>query len=142
VAAVIEAHRWDTRVEGRCLSACVLVLLAGESREAAPRAHIGVHQATAVGSTEVSPRGNATIRSEYLRRGVAEEFVERALQVPPTQVWYPTGNELYRAGVLTRFVQLDRHRVGSVEPVPVDVRPTLDVLPSWADRWWESPRGR
>jgi hypothetical protein len=102
MAATIKERALDTRVEGPCMSACTLLLLAGQERSASPAAQIGFHQPSFPG---FGPDGmeDATdeLRAEYRRAGVEGRFVDRAMEFPGDMMWFPPHQELLRANVLT-----------------------------------------
>ena len=102
MANMIKARHLDTVAKDKCLSACVMALLAGTKRTANFGARIGLHQPTFPGQTqEEHDDAIAAQRQFYLNAGVRADFVERAMKAVPTDMWYPTEDELLSAGVLT-----------------------------------------
>jgi hypothetical protein len=102
LADYVRQHGLTTRVERNCQSACTLVLLAGKERYARPGALIGFHQPSFPGFTE--DQRQAAIESNsraYVSAGMDPIFVSRAMATPPNDMWYPTHDELTRAGVIS-----------------------------------------
>lgn len=102
IAAAIKERGLDTRVEGPCMSACTLLLLAGRERSASPVASIGFHQPSFPGfGSDGLEDATEELRQEYRRLGVEAQFVDRAMQTPAVAMWYPPHEELLAANVLT-----------------------------------------
>jgi ATP-dependent protease ClpP protease subunit len=101
LAALVREKSLNTYVEGRCLSACTYVFLAGDDRAATPNAQIGFHPPTFAG-TSVSKAGLADMLAYYRTAGISESFLTRVRNTPSNEMWYPTRDELIDNGVLTR----------------------------------------
>lgn len=102
MAELIKARGLDARVERRCASACTFLLLAGKERSAHQFAEIGFHQPDFPGLTEADRKETiATNRADYITAGIKPEFLDRALETPPEEMWFPNHDELMTAGVLT-----------------------------------------
>ncbi|WP_416908892.1 MAG: ATP-dependent Clp protease proteolytic subunit [Polymorphobacter sp.] len=103
IAEQVRAFRLMTYVEGRCLSACTLILIAGSDRAATPNARIGFHQPDFPGlDSEARSRMIEANRQLYRQAGVAEEFINKAMESAPDRMWYPSHGEMFEAGILTR----------------------------------------
>ena len=109
MAEVIRTHNLNTHVERDCMSACTLALLAGHERTADDRARVGFHQARAIGqdrqrATSRHPPGRSRREEEalYVQAGVSAAFAHQVVNVPFSQMWVPTRQELLDAQVLTR----------------------------------------
>jgi hypothetical protein len=91
-----------TYVPRFCASACAFVFMGGRERYLGPGARLGFHAAAGLDdSAEATARLAAAARSWMLARGVADAFVDRAVSTPSSSMWYPSRDELVRAGVLT-----------------------------------------
>ncbi|SON57046.1 Clp protease [Hartmannibacter diazotrophicus] len=115
MARTIRAHGLTTQVEkdGRCASSCPLVFSGGSERIAAEGAAIGVHQVFSVASAaeligQSLPEGLAEgqrITAECQRllvdMGVDPRVWIHALETPPRQIFYFTGDELKEFALAT-----------------------------------------
>lgn len=101
IARLIRDRGMSTEAVNECASACTLILLAGERRAAAIGSRIGFHQPDFPG-LELEERRQMveSLRKNYLAAGVPGSFVRQALATPPDSMWYPTEQELLKAGVL------------------------------------------
>lgn len=98
----INAKDVITYVPTFCASACTMVFLGGRERYVAPGARLGFHRGSdLIDSPADSAELADALKSWMLSRGVAADFVARAMSTPPTSIWYPTVDQLLRAGVLT-----------------------------------------
>jgi hypothetical protein len=105
VGELIKAHHLSTFTARECVSACLLAFLAGRERYLGSSGKLGFHQASVDGSGgEVAEYGTNQFREALLGVGTPLSFVDRALAVPPSQVWYPTSAELISAHVVTAVV--------------------------------------
>jgi hypothetical protein len=112
LAHLVRSYALDTHVEFLCGSACTFPLLAGKQRTMAPDALIGFHQAS-VAYSPLLPldrdpsdlAGNHLIRSVYASANVGPAFIDRALQTPPTELWFPDIATLQSNNVITRIAK-------------------------------------
>jgi hypothetical protein len=103
LADVIRKRALNTYVEGYCSSACTIAFLAGKERAAAPTAKIGFHASRSVGTVSTAKsEETGQLRGIYEKAGLPEYFVNRAIDTPSDQMWYPTHDVLLSAGVVTR----------------------------------------
>ncbi len=103
-AKVIESHGLNTYVESHCASACTIAFLAGLSRAADPASKIGFHSVGFVGgnkSVMTKEEGDATMAA-YAKAGLPQAFIQKIVSTSSDQMWYPTHDEMLRAGVFTR----------------------------------------
>lgn len=102
VANAIQLRRATTFVPTTCVSACTFLFLGGQQRYLAPGAALGFHRAwqNMPGSGGNVQRMNLEIRARFAERGIAEDFVQRAMATPGEQLWYPSAAELQAAGVI------------------------------------------
>lgn len=102
IAKLVNRRGLNTAAQDYCMSACTLVLLAGKERAATQDAQVGFHQPQFPGAT---PSEQATLVSDmrqmYVKAGVTPDFLDKALSVPPNNMWFPTVDELLSAKVIT-----------------------------------------
>lgn len=129
IAEIVESNRLDTIAQGRCLSACATIFLAGQNRYLARGATLGFH------APYLNPEGERTFfdrnrerrgwndvfdyvpsvyslgvsaalrRFKYfLERGVDIEFIIESLDTAPDEILEPTRERLFKAGVLTTMI--------------------------------------
>ena len=104
LAKVIESHGLNTYVESHCASACTIAFLAGLSRAADPASKIGFHSVGFEGgnkSVMTKEEGDATMAA-YAKAGLPPAFIKKIVSTSSDQMWYPTHDEMLRAGVFTR----------------------------------------
>jgi hypothetical protein len=98
---LIKARGLSTYVAGECLSACTVAFMGGQERLVGPEAQLGFHAFDVPGGANLQ----ADIKREgiefYVEQGVDRAFARRALETPPTGMWYPSREELEGAGVIT-----------------------------------------
>jgi hypothetical protein len=95
----IRAHGLDALVTKKCSSACAIVFLGGKNRLIQPGAKIGFHSAYSVAGAE-----NYFGLDADASLGISRAFLVKAYSVPPTEMWYPTNQELIAAGVVTKII--------------------------------------
>ena len=102
MANAIQLRRATTFVPTTCVSACTFLFLGGQQRYLAPGAALGFHRAwqAMAGNDGNVQRMNREIRARFAERGIAEDFVQRAMATPGEQLWYPSPAELEAAGVI------------------------------------------
>jgi hypothetical protein len=104
LAGLIRARGLDTYVEDMCSSACTFAFLAGRERAATRTAKIGFHAPGFAGADAgFEASGRDFTRKVYLAAGLPAAFIERALAVPNSDMWYPERDELIKARVITRW---------------------------------------
>lgn len=101
IMALVHERGLDTYASQRCMSAATLVLTAGKARGAEPGARIGFHACKSPSAKGTA--GDASVMGGLVSAGVAEAFVHQVLAVPPSQMWFPTPEEMLRAGVLNSY---------------------------------------
>lgn len=118
MAELIRERGLDTRVEQHCASACTFLLMAGKDRSAHRFAQVGFHQPDFPGISDAERTAViADNRKDYVDAGIQPAFLDRAMNTPPDEMWYPTHVQLVEAGVLTaeEFTvgssRLDRERL-------------------------------
>jgi ATP-dependent protease ClpP protease subunit len=102
---VIRSRGLDTAATGLCASACTIAFMGGTQRLIAPAARLGFHQGNVPGGTAIDRAlQNRRDKRLLLEDGVDAAFVERAYATPNAEVWYPTPEELLRAGFATAIM--------------------------------------
>jgi hypothetical protein len=100
IAHAIQNRDLVTHAIGDCESACTLAFVAGRERFVGENASLGFHAVSA-------PVFTIDLNAEYDRylasRGVEEPFIRRAAATPANDMWYPTRDELFAAGVITEI---------------------------------------
>ncbi len=98
------ARNLDVIVDGECSSACTIILLSGKLRAAEAGSAVGFHRPDFPGMTTGELKKMADqLGDTYMRLGLRSSFVDRALDVPPTEMWYPKEEELFDVKVLNGF---------------------------------------
>lgn len=105
VVTVLRAHGIATHVDGHCASACALIYAGGSTRTLGPEGRIGLH-----GYAMQSDRNFGMIdpRVEMQRdlaifraQSIDESFVARLANLPQSPMWYPSREELRKAGMVS-----------------------------------------
>jgi hypothetical protein len=90
IAAEIMARGLDTYAPERCASACVDLFAAGERRWATSRSMFGLHRSGNECMPDNGPTREDRRDADFLRqRGVAESFIQQALDTPHDGIWRP-----------------------------------------------------
>jgi hypothetical protein len=126
LAEQIEANQLDVVAQGRCSSACTTLLLAGSNRYLADGASLGFHASTVLPAEERDFYEHNRARrgwddvfdyvpsvyefgytdamqyvTYFLRRGVDLEFTLHSLSIASSEIYEPSREQLFKAGVLT-----------------------------------------
>ncbi len=101
LADVLNTRGVTTLVTGTCASACTLAFVGGRARVLRRGGRLGFHGVAGDGTTAITS-GTQRFKLHFQRYGVAKDFIDRASAVSPASIWFPTHDELSRAGVLTR----------------------------------------
>lgn len=82
-------------------SACTLVFLAGTPRFVLRTARLGFHRAsTGAFSPLIDQLVNRELALTYEKAGLPVTFIERTMMTPPSDMWYPSVDELVNAGLI------------------------------------------
>jgi hypothetical protein len=100
LAKMIKDRHLTTYTSAGCASACTLAFIAGAHRYIAPDAVLGFHGVSRTMGRQASLQGNQEMRDLYLDAGLPVDFVDKALATPPSDIWYPTHDELLAAHVI------------------------------------------
>lgn len=101
MTAMIRERNLATYAVRECASSATLMLCAGKERGAQEGTRIGFHTTRSFAGT--SNISDASVMGSMMGAGISEEFVGRLMSVPPTSMWYPTAEEMLKAGVLTSY---------------------------------------
>ncbi|RXN90994.1 hypothetical protein C7R54_07270 [Achromobacter aloeverae] len=103
LANLVRARQLDTYVDEYCASACTYAFLAGRERAATPNARIGFHRPySPFGGKTIDFLASEDMMDRYRVAGLPDWFIKRVADTPSTSVWYPTGQQLADARVVTR----------------------------------------
>jgi hypothetical protein len=103
LATIVKRRGLHTYVEDQCASACTFVFLAGSDRAATPNAQIGFHLPSIMGNSPYLAKAGFQYMAEvYREAGLPSSFIEKVSTIPPSDMWYPTQDELIAAKVVTR----------------------------------------
>jgi len=116
IAGIIAVHQLDTYVEHVCASACTLAFLAGQQRWISEHGRLGFHSGTVAGT--VNRLAEAGFRQHYERYGLPADFLDHIFRTPPTNLWFPTRDELTNAHVITGLAADGRFAVSGFGPQP------------------------
>lgn len=123
----------DTYAADTCLSACTIVLFAGQSRWVGPDAHIGFHAySAAAGQTAKAGQIEAdenVERETYRRGGVPDWFIEHIFATPSSSVWLPTSQDLLRSNFVTGLAADGPHSAAN-DPHVVAMPATVGEQPA------------
>lgn len=100
IAKLITSRHLDTYVEGLCVSACTIVLMAGQDRGATPNARIGFHRSSFAGD-DASSMDDPMILA-YRAKGMSEAFIAHVTATSSKDMWYPEPAELIANHVINR----------------------------------------
>ena len=109
IALLIRKNRLDTYSLESCASSCTTAFVAGVERVLGEQAKLGFHQYkthSVIPSIDVANEQDRDMEI-FRQQGVVEDFLRQAFSYSPEDMWWPSAEELIRAGVV--------HRVG---PVP------------------------
>lgn len=109
LAEVIAGHDLTTFVPDFCVSACTLAFVGGRERFLMKNSRLGFHAPYAEGFFGELFQGDSAVEREaYVDAGVSPGFVDKALKVASSEMWFPSADALIGAGVVTGVV--DRYR--------------------------------
>ncbi|HVJ35299.1 MAG TPA: hypothetical protein VND94_19475 [Terriglobia bacterium] len=105
---LIKERHLVTYTSTTCASACTLAFIAGTRRYLAENAWLGFHSASLSLGGESWATGNQAMRDIYQRAGLPESFIAKALTTAPSEIWYPTHQELTTAHVVDEIVDAQK----------------------------------
>lgn len=92
ISRLLERFGVETTVSdsGQCESACTVLFLAGQVRDARGEAPLGFHSATHMsGNDGLRDLANSQLRKYYLDKGMKAACVDNAINTPANEMWYP-----------------------------------------------------
>lgn len=111
IGAFLTNNDIATFVDSACESACVIVALSGSDLYVAPDARFGFHRGSALARPDselgrfVSGLATDDLFARLSGLGVPDEILERARTTPPDEMYYVSGEALYRAGLADHLVE-------------------------------------
>jgi hypothetical protein len=104
LSQLIKQRHLTTFTSTTCASACTVAFLAGAPRYLANDGWLGFHSSYRENTEESSPEGNAVFYQLYHDAGLPDDFIAQVLKTAPSDVWFPTHDELVKAHVVENFV--------------------------------------
>jgi pSer/pThr/pTyr-binding forkhead associated (FHA) protein len=110
---LLRAREITTAVVQSCASACTLIYAGGTRRLIGPDGQLGFHATSVILMDPMMSRimnsftfRHDSLNAKYYRlAGIAEEFIERAVATPSTDLWVPPHDVLVDAGVVHRILE-------------------------------------
>ncbi|MBM0105906.1 hypothetical protein JM946_14335 [Steroidobacter sp. S1-65] len=103
IARLVRERKLKTYVEGRCESACTVILIAGVDRAVTASAVIGFHRASFPGmSASLDKAMTDDLIEQYRAAGLPEDFLAQVRDTRADDMWYPTREELLGAHAIDR----------------------------------------
>jgi hypothetical protein len=101
ISDLVASRQMSTIADKECSSACTMVLVSGQDRSVMPGTKVGFHSPSYPGIGPVEINATASLMADsYRAAGLSDNFVDQALSVDASTVWYPKESELFDAGVL------------------------------------------
>src|ERR1700691_5467458 len=96
-------------VSDECSSACTHIFLAGRDRWIGDRGKLGFHRPYYSGLVDFDRFSITSQEEKYLRSfDIPENFVAKVLSTPGSSMWYPSGEDLVRAHVISGVAEKGR----------------------------------
>lgn len=108
LALLIKERHLVTYTSTTCASACTLAFIAGKQRYLGQNAWLGFHSASRTMGGDSWALANEGMRNIYREDGLPENFIDKALGTAPSEIWYPSHDELTAAHVVDQFVDEKR----------------------------------
>jgi hypothetical protein len=123
------------KASGSCLSACVLVLAGGGSRDASPNARVGVHRFRGDQATdkdiEIAQKKSSELINYLSDMGVSIELFHAASAVPSDEMRYLTRSDMQKWNLITGpRVQPNHEQSQSPLPSSTEPAPTVTIAPN------------
>jgi hypothetical protein len=128
MAELVRQRSLTTYVRGQCLSACTAVFQAGRTRVLRDGAALGFHRPWTVAVAGDVVR--AIMQAERARLAAARVpawFIDRVMATPPNALWFPTDEELSKAGILSHRVDGEGYSPGRPQ-VPLQPADMAGIL--------------
>ncbi|MEN9628992.1 MAG: hypothetical protein RJA10_2219 [Pseudomonadota bacterium] len=133
LADALRERGLPVRATGECSHACPLVFLAGSKRHLSPGARLGFHRISA-GDFNLPYQGllNRELRHRLITAGLTPHLATKAVATPPTAMWFPEGDELSSAGLVSVTERpLDVDLPASASASLADYAEALSASPLW-----------
>jgi hypothetical protein len=118
---LIRERKLVTYTASACASACTIAFMGGVQRFGAPTAKLGFHRGSFPGVTdEELAQENDADRRWLIGIGVPAWFADRAYSTPSDSMWWPTSDELKRAGIITGIARPDDFALSGFGPAATD----------------------
>ena len=102
LAGAVRGQGWTLRVNGSCLDACTVVLMAGKVRQLMPQSRWGIARPAPVSGNPVFKHlARQRLAALYRAAGVPAALVTTGLAMPRDFHWHAAWDELAAAGVAT-----------------------------------------
>lgn len=129
-----------------CFSACTLAYAGGKERLIAKDANLGFHQYSFPGAKARDFLSEyEKDKQDWLSRGFANDFVNRAFSTPNNEMWKPTHRELFLAGFVTGYPESDDvaatgFKLGDLENIEVEFakNPLFSALKTYEPETYSS----
>jgi hypothetical protein len=103
IASAVRERHLNTYVRGQCLSAATIILIAGTDRTLHEDGKIGFHTGAFPAMLPDQKRyADDVFRREMERAGITAPFIAKVMATPPSEMFYPTPQEMRTAGVITK----------------------------------------
>jgi len=99
---LIHQRGLTTYTSATCMSACTIAFLGGHERWIGEGARLGFHQGNIPGSAYriFNRQINTGVADAYRSAGINKVFIEQAMAIPPSDIWFPTPTQLVYARVI------------------------------------------
>ncbi|MGE8066190.1 zinc-ribbon domain-containing protein [Pseudomonas sp. NPDC089569] len=105
LASLIADRKLITYTRTSCASACALAFLAGRERYIGEQGQIGFHSASVNGARVSDDLNvNASFKKALTRVGATSQFILKATSTSPSDMWFPTVDELTQQNIITSVV--------------------------------------
>jgi hypothetical protein len=111
IGSLVSENKVAVHVFDYCESACVIIALSSSELSASPDAQFGFHRGAAVASPDselgrfVADSATDELLSRLHRLGVPDAILRQAEQTPPNEMYYVSGEDFYRAGLVQHLVE-------------------------------------
>jgi hypothetical protein len=114
LSELIKQRHLTTYTSTVCASACTIAFLAGSPRYLAEGAWLGFHSSSDKGSEEASAEGNKAFYDMYRAAGLPDDFIAHALSTMPSEIWFPSYDEMRAAHVVHDFVDRSKFATSGI----------------------------
>lgn len=115
LALLVKKNKLITYSKTQCLSACPIVFLAGKKKLLGDSAKLGFHSASFgdVSGSEVEEL-NKSLLSQLEEAKVPSWFIKKVSKINSEDVWYPSTDELIKAGFIDKVVDSGNYALSGV----------------------------